>query len=932
MDYSKTVNLPQTAFPMKANLPTREPEIQALWDRLDIYHRVLEHRAAAPKYLLHDGPPYTSGPIHLGQALNKVLKDIVVKFKSMRGFQAPYVPGWDMHGLPTEMKALRTFKGLDRHAIPVMDLRRECYRTAMGFMEVQREQFKRLGVRGEWEHPYLTATPEYEQAVLGMFRDLVSRECIYRGLRPVYWCPTCETALAEAEIEYETATSASIYVRFRLPEPDPARLPGVTPGSEVYFLIWTTTPWTIPANVALAVHPMYEYAVVRTGHWGTLVVANELVSAAMEAVGEGEYEVLGTVAGQRLEGLRPRHPFLDRESPVVLADYVTLDQGTGIVHTAPGHGKEDYQTGLVYNLPVLSPVDGQGRFTDEAGKYAGMKVFDANPVIVADMTAAGSLLASGAIAHQYPHCWRCKGEVIFRATSQWFMAVDMFTEEALAAISGVQWIPSWGQERIENMVASRPDWCLSRQRSWGIGIPAFYCENCDEPLLTADSVEFVRRLVAEHGADVWYERPAADLLAPGAKCAKCGGTTFRKEQDVFDVWFDSASSHRAVMRGRPYLGWPADLYLEGSDQYRGWFQVSLWTAVAADGAAPYRTVLTHGFFLDETGRKMSKSLGNIVDPQDVVARYGADILRLWVSYVDFKADMPMSEDIFAQVTDAYRRIRNTVRFLLGNLYDFDPVADAVPREQMLEADRWAMHQLQTLIGRVTQAYEEFEFHRVYHALNTFCAVELSSFYLDILKDRLYTSAAKSLARRSAQTALCHLAVAMAKMVEPILTHTGEEIWQHLPGVKEESVQLADWPQVDQAWLDEPLAAKWGRLLILRGEVAKAIELARNAKLVNQSLAARVTLWAGAEDRALLEQVGADLVSILIVSQARLAAGEPVPEAAFQSADVPGLAVLVEPAEGAKCERCWMYSPTVGQDPEMTTLCVRCAATLRGETA
>jgi len=930
MDYSKTVNLPRTDFPMRANLPEREPQIQALWERLDLYRRTLEQRRQGPRYLLHDGPPYTSGPIHLGQALNKVLKDIVVKYRTMQGCYAPFVPGWDMHGLPTEMQALKTFKGTDRHAIPIMELRRECQRTAAKFMELQRTQFQRLGVRADWDHPYLTATPEYEQAVLGVFGDLVARECIYRGLKPVWWCPTCETALAEAEVEYETSSSASIYVRFRVVGAPAGLLPGVGPGDEVYLLIWTTTPWTLPANLALAVHPMYQYAVVATERYGKLVVAAELVGSVMEVIGAGCYQVLGTLAGQQWEGVRTRHPFLERESPVVLADYVTLEQGTGVVHTAPGHGKEDYLTGLQYNLPVLSPVDEQGRFTAEAGKYAGMKVQDADPLIIEDMRAAGSLLWAGQLAHQYPHCWRCQGEVIFRATSQWFMAVDMFTEEALAAIDQVRWIPAWGRERIANMVAQRPDWCLSRQRAWGIGIPAFYCQACQEPLLTAASVEHVRGIVAEHGADAWFAWPVERLLLPGARCGKCGGSAFRKEQDVFDVWFDSASSHQAVLAARPELGWPADLYLEGSDQYRGWFQVSLWTGVAAQGAAPYRAVLAHGFFLDETGRKMSKSLGNIVDPQDVVRRYGADVLRLWVSYVDFKSDMPMSEDIFTQVTDAYRRIRNTVRFLLGNLYDFDPAA-AVPREQMLEADRWALHRLQWLLERVTAAYQEFEFHRVYHALNTFCAVELSAFYLDMLKDRLYTSAPASLARRSAQTALYHLAAALAKVLAPILTHTAEEIWQHLPGAREESVQLADWPRPDPAWVDPELGGKWDRLLIIRGEAAKAIEIARNRKLISQPLAAQVVIWAAGEERALLEETGPDLASILIVSQVRLAApDEPPPEGTFASQEVAGLALYVQPAAGRKCERCWLYSPTVGADAQYQTLCARCAATLKGE--
>jgi len=938
MDYRATLNLPQTDFPMKADLPRREPEIQRFWEELDIYRAAQERTAGRPKYILHDGPPYTSGDLHLGQALNKILKDIVVKFKTMQGFDAPFIPGWDMHGLPTEMRAIKTFD-IDRHAIDPLELRAKSAETALHFMEVQRRQFKRLGVRGDWEHPYLTVQPAYEGAVLGVFRALVAAGCVYRGLKPVYWCATCETALAEAEIEYKDHTSASIYVKFPFVGDPGAYFPELKGKRSVSFLIWTTTPWTLPANVALAVHPEFEYVPVRCpsgtlqGPLGVLkggeeimVLAKAMVETALREAGCRGYEVIGKpVHGRDLEGARTRHPFVERESPVVLADYVTLEQGTGVVHTAPGHGKEDFQTGRIYHLPVIQPLDARGVFTDEGGKFAGMRHTAADAAILQELRDRGALVAAGQLTHSYPHCWRCGEPIIFRATEQWFVAVDQFTPQALAAIEGVTWIPPATKERIRSMVAERPDWCISRQRVWGIPIPAFYCLSCGRVLLTPEVVDSVRAIVEREGSDAWFKRPAADFLPPGTACPECGGAEFRKETDIFDVWFDSGSSHAAVLLTRPELAWPADLYMEGHDQHRGWFQASLWTSIVSRGAAPYRAVLTTGFFLDETGRKMSKSLGNIIDPQEIAGHYGADILRLWVSYVDFKADMPMSEDIFGQVIEAYRRIRNTARFLLANLYDFDPAAHAVEPAQMFEVDRWALHRLQQVVERVTAAYETFEFHRVYHTLNTFCAVDLSAFYLDMLKDRLYTSPAASRGRRSAQTALHGIVRALARLLAPILTHTAEEIWQAIPGAREPSVQLADWPQVEARWLDAALGERWVKILALRDEIALALEGARQAKLINQPLEASVTIYAPPEQQEVLAGLGDQLASVLIVSQACLADGAP-PEA-WRSEAVSGLAVVVERARGGKCQRCWQYQASVGKDSEHPGLCARCRRAL-----
>ena len=929
-DYRDTLNLPKTDFPMKASLPRLEPEIQRFWEEIGLYRAVQNKTTGRRKYVLHDGPPYPSGEPHLGQALNRTLKDFVVKYRSMNGYDSPFVPGWDMHGLPTERKAIDTF-GLDRSAVSPLELRARCAETALHFMDIQRQQFKRLGTRADWECPYLTLDPVYEAAELRVFKRLVELGLVYRGLRPVYWCPTCETALAEAEIEYQESPSPSIYVKFTLSSEPPValRIPAGTPTS---LLVWTTTPWTLPANVAVAVHPEYEYVSVLSGGY-VLVMARELMEDSLTAIGVSEVQVLGSVRGSELEHLVCRHPWIDRDSVIVLASYVTLDQGTGCVHTAPGHGKEDFETGQNYGLPTIQPLDQRGVFTDQGGQFAGLRFDTADAEILKELRSRGALLAEKQYLHQYPHCWRSKDPVIFRATEQWFVQVNRLLPQALAAVDQVHWIPEWGGERMKSMVV-RPDWCISRQRTWGVPIPAFYCTSCNEVLLSPEVIEYVAAIVEQHGTDEWFRRKPADLIPAGKRCDKCGGSGFRKENDILDVWFDSGCSHAAVLKTRPELSWPADLYMEGGpDQFRGWFQESLWTALALEGSAPFRTVVSHGFFLDETGQKLAKSSasGNILSPIEVCERYGADILRLWVSYVDFKSDMPISEGIFDQVIEAYRRIRNTVRFLLGNLYDFDLARHAVTRDEMREVDRYLMHRLQTVVARVTEAYEGFELHRVYHTLHTFCAVDLSAFYLDMLKDTLYAAAPDGPARRSAQTVLYNLSVALCKLLAPILSHTAEEIWRHLPTGpgREQSVQLADWPQVDSIWMDDELGAKWEWLLLVRAEAAKAIEVARNQRVISQPLHAQVTIYAVGQAHERLSELGADLSSFLIVSEAMLNAEGEVPSDAFQSETVEGLAIAVAQAPGRKCARCWLIRPEVGAGNE-EMLCARCASVVKGE--
>lgn len=911
MDYSKTLNMIKTDFPMRGNLPQREPEILKFWEEMDIYRQVQQKNQGRPKFILHDGPPYANGDIHLGHTLNKVLKDIIVKYKSMTGYDAPYVPGWDTHGLPIEQRAIKDL-GLNRKAVSPVEFRQRCAEYARKYAGVQKEQFKRLGVRGDWENPYLTLMPHFEAKQIEIFGEMAKRGYIYKGLKPVYWCASCETALAEAEVEYKDKTSHSIYVRFPVQD-GKGKLP-----QEAGVVIWTTTPWTLPANLAICLHPDFDYVLVQTEK-GQLLVARELLKQFLEATGLTEQGIAARFKGQELEGVVCRHPFMDRESPLILGDHVTLEAGTGAVHTAPGHGAEDFEVGQKYGLPVVNPVDNSGYFTQEAGPFAGLHINDGNLKVIQWLDEHGYLLKSGRISHQYPHCWRCKNPIVFRATEQWFASIDGFRQQALKAIDEVQWIPAWGRDRIYNMVAERGDWCISRQRLWGVPIPIFYCEQCGQEIINDQTIKHIKNLFKEHGSDIWFARETAELVPPGLTCPRCGHDRFRKETDIMDVWFDSGSSHAAVCDQPEYwpeLSWPADLYLEGSDQHRGWFNSSLLTAVATRGQAPYRAVLTHGFLVDEKGRKMSKSLGNGVDPLEVINQMGADILRLWVASADYRSDVAASPNILKQIAEAYKKIRNTCRYLLGNLYDFNPATDLVEYDEMPELDKWALYRLQRLIERVRAGYENYEFHIVYHAIHNFCAVDLSAIYFDISKDRLYVSLPASRERRAAQTVMYYIIDALVRLLAPVLAFTTEEIWRYLPGERPRSVQLTDMPGVEQRYLDEALAERWEKLLEVREKVTKALEVARQQKVIGHSLDARVKLTASGAELELLQQYLEQLAPIFIVSQVELASG------------TGELEVEVTAAAGSKCERCWIYSTETGQDAEHPDLCPRCAAVIK----
>ncbi len=939
MSYGDTLNLPRTDFPMRANLPEREPPMLKAWEEMRIYEKVRASRQGASKFILHDGPPYANGDIHMGTALNKVLKDIVNKYKTLRGFDTPYVPGWDTHGLPIEHAAIKIL-GIDRSKVDPLTLRQQCRDYALKYRDIQREEFRRLGVRGDWENPYMTLKPEFEATEIRIFGEMARRGFIYRGKKAVYWCPSCETALAEAEIEYSDVRSPSIYVRFPVRDGR-----GKLPEQDTYVLIWTTTPWTMPGNTGIALNPEFAYQLVKTEK-GNLLMAAELAPTVLRDLSLTAQAVVGQWKGSDLQGVVCRHPLhalapiFDRDSLVVLGDYVTAEDGTGCVHTAPGHGQEDFATGVQYGLPIITPIDDKGRFTDEAGPFAGIFYEDGNKVIAKALDESGNLLKLAFIQHQYAHCWRCKSPVIFRATTQWFASVEGFRQAALEAIEKVQWIPTWGEERIANMVRDRADWCISRQRVWGVPIPVFYCLDCGEPVITPESIEAVAGLFGKEGSDAWWRKEAAEILPSGFKCPHCGHTEFRKEKDIMDVWFDSGSTHAAVLRSRPELTWPSDLYLEGSDQHRGWFQSSLLTGVAALGGSPYKACLTHGFVVDGEGRKMSKSLGNVIFPEKVIKQYGADILRLWVSSSDYKADIRLSDDILKQLAEIYRKIRNTARYLLGNLYDFDPGTDSVPVSQMEELDRWALGRLAGLIERCGQAYDNYDFHLVYHDVHTFCVTDMSNFYLDVLKDRLYTSPAKSARRRAAQTVLYEVLQALVRVISPVLTFTSEEIWGMVPGRRgaeaapdgvngtADTVQTALWPEADPEWRNEELEGRWAKLLDVRGEVLKALELARGDKKIGTSLEADVYLVVPEELKGLVTQYAEALPEIFIVSHVHLADSLPADLLqSLRSETISGLAVGVTRASGVKCERCWTYSETVGHSAQHPTLCRKCAEAL-----
>ena len=928
MDYSKTLNLPETEFPMRAGLPEREPEFLKYWEENKIYEKKQELHAGHKKFVLHDGPPYANGKIHMGTALNKILKDIIMKYKYAQGFDTPYVPGWDTHGMPIEHAAIKNL-GLNRHELDTLVLRKECHDYALKWIDEQRTDFKRLGVLGDWDHPYITMTHDYEAVQIHVFGEMAKKGYIYKGKKAVYWCPHCETALAEAEIEYGEENSPAIFVKMPLVK-DNGMLPEAAQGKPAYIVIWTTTPWTMPANVAIALHPDFEYAWVEC-EGEILFMAKEMLEAVGKVCKKDLSNIIGTCKGKDMEYAECRHPFetIDRKSLVVLADYVTLEAGTGCVHTAPGHGADDFETGVRYNLPIICPVDGSGKLTAEAGAdFAGMFVFDANVPIIKYLAGLNRLFGKENIRHQYAHCWRCKNPIIYRATEQWFASVDGFREEALNAIANdVQWIPSWGEARIHNMVADRHDWCISRQRVWGVPIPIFYCEDCNEHMVNDDTINAVADLFAKEGSDAWWAHSAEEILPQGTKCPKCGGTHFRKESDIMDVWFDSGSSHAAVCKTRPELAWPADMYLEGSDQHRGWFQSSLLTSVATEGKAPYRAVLTHGYVVDGEGRKMSKSVGNTVAPQEVIAQYGADIIRLWAASSDYKADIRISKEILKQLSEVYRKIRNTIRYILGNTNDFNYETDKVEFKDMLELDRWALMHMQLLKKEVSAAYESYDFHVLYHAIHNFCSVEMSSYYLDILKDRLYAYKADSFERRSAQTAMYEIMLDLVVMIAPVLSFTMEEVWQFMkkPASMPESVFMMPWPECKEEYIDEALESKWDNFIEIRSEITRVLEGARRAKTIGHSLDAKVELHATGEALAILRSVEGDLATLLIVSQAKLVEGL---AGGVEATGREDLKVTVQAAEGEKCERCWIYSDTVGKDAEHPTVCARCAAALK----
>ncbi|MHB1419646.1 MAG: isoleucine--tRNA ligase [Bacillota bacterium] len=925
MDYGKTLNLPKTDYPMRANLPQREPEMLKFWEEQDIYWAVQRMNAGKPKFILHDGPPYANGDIHLGTTLNKVLKDMIIKFYSMSGCDAPYVPGWDTHGLPIEQQAIKAL-GLNREKIGIVEFRHHCRDYALKYVDVQRKQFRRLGVRGDWEHPYLTLDPGFEAVQIGVFGEMARKGYIYKGLKPVYWCADCETALAEAEVEYADKRSPSIYVKFAVKDAK-----GIFAGNGASIVIWTTTPWTIPANVAISVHPRFRYVLVDAGGQ-RLILAAELCQQALEVMGIKDYQVVESYEGAQLEGIICQHPLLERDSLVILGEHVTLEQGTGCVHTAPGHGLEDYEVGRRYNLPIISSLDNKGRFTSEGGTFAGLSYDEANKAVTQELERVGSLMHLDFVKHQYPHCWRCKSPVIFRATEQWFASIDGFRQQALEAIEQVQWIPAWGKERIHGMVAERSDWCISRQRTWGVPIPIFYCAHCDKEIINDEIIKHLQELFRKHGSDIWFAREAGDLVPAGLACPACGHREFTKETDIMDVWFDSGSSHAAVLEQYPGLSWPADLYLEGSDQHRGWFNSSLSTSVATKGTAPYRAVLTHGYVVDEKGRKMSKSMGNGIDPLEVCQQMGADILRLWVASADYRRDIAASPNILRQMTESYRKIRNTFRFLLGNIYDYNPDQDRVADDQLMEIDRWAMLKLHRLIERVTEAYRQYEFHTVYHAVHKFCVVDMSAFYLDIVKDRVYVSEPDNTGRRGAQTVMFDVLDALLRLLTPILAFTTEETWRYLPKGKEApvSVQMARWPEIKESYLSTGLEEKWDRLISIRDEAAKALEIARQDKLIGQSLEAEVSFYPGDEElHRFLQSVGNHLSAVLIISKAIIhSPGDPVPPNSYEAAEIPGLRVKVDRATGDKCQRCWNYSETVGKNDEHPTICGRCAQVIR----
>ena len=927
-DYSSTLNLPSTEFPMRAGLPQREPEMIAYWESIDLYHKMLSAREDKPLFVLHDGPPFSNGNIHMGHALNKILKDFINKSRSMSGFKVPFIPGWDNHGMPIESAIIKQNK-LDHKNMSVSAFRSECHAFAQKFIDIQREQFKRLCITGDWEHPYATMSPEFEAREVKVFGEMFRKGYIYKGMKPVYWCPKDETALAEAEIEYRTDKCTSIYVKFKVKD-DAGKLAGVCDLDKTYFIIWTTTTWTLPGNLAIALNPDETYVVVKAENGECYIVAEALANKTMLEGGVEKFDVLLSMPGREFEYMKAQHPFIDRESLVVNADYVTMDSGTGCVHTAPGFGADDYVTCCRYNIETIVPVDDRGYQTKDAGKFAGMYYAESHTAILEDMKESGALFASEDIEHEYPHCWRCKSPIIFRATPQWFCSVDAFKEEAVKACEDVRWLPVWGGERMVQMIRERADWCISRQRKWGLPIPVFYCEDCGEVICNPETIDRVSAIFGEKGSNAWFDMEASELLPEGFVCPKCGKTHFTKETNTLDGWFDSGSSHFSVLRDEE---WPADVYLEGADQYRGWFQASLLTDIGANGGttAPFKTVLTHGWVVDGEGRAMHKSLGNGVDPLDMIEKYGSDMVRLWVASSDYRVDVRVSDVIFKQLSEAYRKIRNTARIILANLSDFNPDTDMVALADMEEIDRWVLAEFNELVKTCREAYDDFEFHVIYHEICNFCTVNLSKIYIDVTKDRVYVGKKDGQPRRAAQSAMYTVLNGLTRILAPLISFTAEEIWQAMPHAASdvrESVFLNDMPAYDEAYCNVELAARWDRQFALRDDVMKALEVARAAKLIGKSLDAKVTVYTEDKDAAaLLESFGADLATVYIVSDAKVVVGK-APEGAFTET-VSGIGVLVELADGDKCDRCWAHSTEGEHTEDGGFICAKCKAIIEG---
>ena len=926
-DYNSTLNLPQTDFSMRGNLTQKEPAMIEGWEKDRTYYDMIKKNEGKPLYVLHDGPPYANGDIHMGTALNKVLKDIIVRYKNMNGFCAPYIPGWDTHGLPIELRALKEI-GVENGAISAVELRKHCHEYALKQVDNQRKQFQRLGVWGDFDDPYLTLKPEFEARQVEIFGDMYGKGYIYKGLKPVYWCPDCQTALAEAEIEYDNDPCHSIYVKFKVVD-DKGKLSALGIDlDKTYFVIWTTTTWTLPGNLAICLGPDYEYTVVQA-NGENYVMAAELVKSTMAAAKIEDYTTVGSIYGRELEYIQTKHPIMDRNSMVIVGDHVTLESGTGCVHTAPGFGVDDFEVCKKYpEIGIVVPVDAKGVQTSEAGKYAGLTTTDSNKVIAQDLEDCGALFALEKIVHQYPHCWRCKNPVLFRATEQWFCSVKDFKDEAIKAIDEVQWIPEWGQDRIKGMVTDRSDWCISRQRTWGVPIPVVYCKDCGKPVVTDETIKAVSDMFRAEGANSWYIKDAKEFLPAGTKC-ECGCTEFEKEKDIFDVWFDSGVTHKAVMEERGFET-PVDLYLEGADQYRGWFQSSLLTSAATAGKSPYKAVCTHGWVVDGEGKAMHKSLGNGVAPNEVTDVYGADILRLWAASSDYHSDVRISKEILKQLSDTYKKIRNTARYILGNLCNgegFNPETDCVAVNDLHEIDKWALIKLNALIDKVKAAYDVFDFHIVVSSIHNFCITDMSNFYLDIIKDRLYCTGEKSVDRRAAQTAMYKILSALARMLAPILSFTAEEIWKYIPHTADDdtrSICMNDMPEKIDVTVDESFTEKWNTIYQLRSDVTKALEAKRQNKFIGAPLEAKVIIHAAANYDT-FNSFKDILEKVFIVSAVEIAAdgtGE------YGSDNFEGVTYDVERASGDKCERCWAYSETVGTNAEHPTLCARCAAEIK----